>query len=435
MDATSPGRLLRLEGVRVEQACPACAAPIVHDRAFVPWCEACEWNVEAGLDLPQRPGPLAGLYGRLNRTEGESLYRQLLASPDLRPRPSVSGIAATLLSIAVLAGWLALVAAGIAIVAGSSFIVGQLVGVLVLGLAFATRPRLTPAPKRVLAREVAPDLYGLVDQIAGRLGAPRIHAIELNGGWNAATYRFGLRQRHAVELGLPLWESLTPAERVALLGHEIAHGVNGDTTRGIVVGNAIATLVTLGNVVVPDRIWPETGDGFVDLAAVPVNLVLLGVALGLYGMARGLVALTYRDGRRAEFYADRLAASLAGTDAARAMLAASRHDRAYRRALANTQSGLLDDGLWPELHHQRLVTPADELERLRRAERRLGSRLGDSHPPMYQREELLAAAPRAPASLVPDAERMARIDAGLAAARDRLDQQARRGIVDPDEPL
>ena len=40
-------------------------------------------------------------------------------------------------------------------------------------------------------------------------------------------------------IGLPLFAILDDAERVSVLGHELAHGVNGDPTRGFVVGTAM----------------------------------------------------------------------------------------------------------------------------------------------------------------------------------------------------
>jgi Zn-dependent protease with chaperone function len=435
MDGAAPaGRLIRLDGEARELDCPSCGARIVHDRAFVAWCAACEWNVDAGQE-PAPTGRIARTYERLNRREGESLYRQLLGSQALRPRFGVAAALAILLSVAVFAGWALLVAAGVAILVGSSFIVGQLVGVFLLGLAFVARPRIERRPKGALASDAAPELYRLVDDLAARLEAPRVHALVLRPDWNAATFRYGLRQRHALEIGLPLWAALAPDERIALLGHEVAHGVNGDTLRGVVAWNAVQTLAELGNVIVPDRVMPETGDGFVDLAAVPVNLLFLGVALLLYAAAGVVISLTFRDGRRAEFYADRLAGSLAGTEAAVRMLGTVRLERAYQRALANAQTGLIEGGLWPELAHQLRVTPPGEVDRLRRAEQRAGSGFFGSHPPLYQRERLLEVAPSVAPGFLINADRMDRIDAELAGARERLDTLARRRLPEPDDLL
>src|SRR5262249_53292064 len=38
------------------------------------------------------------------------------------------------------------------------------------------------------------------------------------------------------------WMALHPQERLALLGHEVAHGVNGDVIRGFLVGSALRAL-------------------------------------------------------------------------------------------------------------------------------------------------------------------------------------------------
>ena len=45
-----------------------------------------------------------------------------------------------------------------------------------------------------------------------------------------------------LRLGVPLLTILDGQEVVALVGHELAHQVNGDATRGLVVGTALETL-------------------------------------------------------------------------------------------------------------------------------------------------------------------------------------------------
>ena len=241
-----------VEGTIGERDCPDCGAQISYDRAFVPWCRACRWNVDAGLRPTEPPTSLDRIWKAIGSRAGDSLYRQLLASPIVRPRFTISRLAAYAISLPVFAVSIAILLTGLWLIVFGGNLVLLGIGVVVTAIGVVSRPRFLKPSEPPLTRIEAPEMYGLVDEIAAALHAPRIHSIWISSDWNAGTFRFGIRQRTGLSIGLPLWASFGNDERVALLGHEVAHGVNGDTARSIVVANAFNTLVTWAYVLEPE---------------------------------------------------------------------------------------------------------------------------------------------------------------------------------------
>ena len=394
------------------RTCPRCSADIDHDEAFVPWCAECDWNVEPPRRDERRPDVGGRLAIRLGQAAGERLARELSGVDQLRPPPiRLSLIAALGIAGLVLAISVGLALLGLRLVVAGGF--WPIVGIVLLVVAVVGHPRLAPRPSGVLARESAPELYRLVDELSSRVQAPRVATIAVDGDWNAASLRYGLRQRHALVLGLPLWRSLAADERVALVAHEIAHGVNGDTSRITPVAVAQGTLLYWAYVLEPDQLFPTESFGVAALLALPINVVLLALSAAMILVAMVLAVLTRRDGQRAEYYADALAASVAGSDAMVRVLERLLDAGAWERAVSTTAIARRSSGLWVELDQQRERTPASELERLRRAARRRGTRLGDSHPPLPLRIELLRSRPTVEPTFAIDDTRMAAIDAEL----------------------
>lgn len=391
--------------------CPACGGRIEFDRRFAPWCAGCEWNVGAGMD----PGPK----GRLDRRRA-ALARRLASgtlrgvaarSVDRPPRRSAATLLLWAMALTVIAAWIALTALGVLLVLSGHLVV-VIAGAIVLLISFVSRPRFGAAPDDTLDRAEAPETYRLLDDISAAMSAPRIAAIGLDGDWNAGTYRFGLRQRHAITFGLPFWRALSDEGRLAILAHEVAHGVNGDTARGGVVGTALRTLVHWIEMTEPDALADES-DGFGGLVSIPGNLLLLGISLVLLALAVTLFTLAFAPSMRAELYADRLAARTAGSAAAIDGLETSRHAPAYLRAIQRIalQRTPMTSSLFDELLAQVAATPAGELERLRRQDAHHPYRFDQVHPPTSERVALLQQSPVPPGPLVADLQsRMRAID-------------------------
>jgi hypothetical protein len=116
-----------------------------------------------------------------------------------------------------------------------------------------SRPRFGRVPKyatKVTPAE-APELYRLVGDVAAALSAPVPAVYVEEDVFNASASRVGLRRRPVLVLGLPLWNVLSAQQRVALLGHELGHFVNGDPRRGLLVQPAVGGLQRLDAWLVP----------------------------------------------------------------------------------------------------------------------------------------------------------------------------------------
>jgi Zn-dependent protease with chaperone function len=272
---------------------------------------------------------------------------------------------------------------------GPGFI-GLIGGALLIGIAIVLRPRPGRMPP-ALRREEAPGLFGVPDAIAASLGVRPADRIAITGEFGAAVEEVGLRRQRVLYLGLPLMATLTPMERVAVLGHEFGHFANGDPLRGTIPSLAIDTLIEWYRLLRPEGIASSPdGDAFHGLLLIPVNLVLMVLSQVPIGLAYLIYLLSIQDGQRAEYYADLLAARLAGRDAVVAgwtkfHLGAT--VAAWTRA--TTDEHWLNRSLWDEIVARVKGFPNRELERAKRVAMVERSRIDATHPPTDSRIRLV----------------------------------------------
>lgn len=407
------------------RSCPECGAAVRTDTTFVTWCRACDWNVDPD------PGPEQGEGDRLHRARralaqryGEKLLAEVTAGGTLRARRDASSLFAYALALVVHGVTAALALGGIwCLVAGWGGF-GTVLGALLLLIAWTLRPRVArlgdSAP--VLLREDAPELYALIDEIAEVVGTRGVDRIAIETEINAGVQEVGLRGRRALRLGLPLWEMLTPQQKVALLGHELGHYSNGDTRHGFVVATAYRSLTTWYYYLAPTP-HPDAVELLVNLFYAVPRLLLRGVLFLLDH-------LMLRAGRRAEYLADRAAARAGSTEAAVELMdrllvtdsievllrseankAAAGGSRGIRAAEAGAE------GIWDRLGAYAASVPEDEYERRRRVGARRGHSVDSTHPPTHLRRRCLLTGPSVPAAVTMDTDRERRVTAELAAAR------------------
>lgn len=182
--------------------------------------------------------------------------------------------------------------------------------------AFELRPRLESFRKlgNLRYRNDAPVLFGLLDQVAAEVGARPVHAVATSAKWNASYAAVGWRRRRVVTLGLPLWDALTADQKVAVLGHEFAHGVNGDARHGAIVGTSLATLARLHDVLKPGRRRRGRRGGLIQMLAEAltylIQILLSSLVAGAFTLQQ-LIML--RAGQRAEYLADAISARVASS--------------------------------------------------------------------------------------------------------------------------
>lgn len=322
-------------------------------------------------------------------------------------------VLATTLAVLVHLTTLVLVAAGVLVwTTGTFVLVKVIVTVLVATIAWELRPRRhRPKLTHALTRDQAPHAFAVLDAVARVTAAHPPDVIVPTGDFNASYSGAGLRGPRVLTIGLPLWNALDDRERLALLGHECGHDVNGDVRAGFVVGTAMNALALWAWLLRPDgratrrtHARPRTSGDLFTFAEflVPVILLPLTTVVGL--LALGLGRLAALSGQRAEYRADELSAITAGTDAAVSLL-----DQTLLADLALTSisAALRSDrnaDIWPSQRAFLASVPASQRERLRRAAARDSHRTDASHPPTLLRQDMLTARPAQNPRLQPDAD-------------------------------
>jgi Zn-dependent protease with chaperone function len=396
---------------------------------YVTWCDQCGWNLSPPKPRASGATRLDRLYARAGRRLGDRLVAELLAAEQLEPRltpvrAGAYGLAAFVHFLAV-----AFLVGGAALIVLTFFnVFGLVIGVVLIGLAVSMRPRFgSPPDEGIVARDKAPALFAIVDEVARSLEVARVDVLAVDRRFNASWATVGLRRRRVLVLGLPLLTILEPQERVALLAHELAHGRNGDSTRGLFVGSAVRGLSECYYVVGPEDLSGvrEWGD-FAFLERI-VNVLLWILSRPVLGLLLLELHLLLRDSQRAEFLADALAARVAGTDAAigleekvlleSTVWQAVQHSSRERSAPAD---------LFEQLAGAAVGVPARERERRRRVARLEEARLDETHPPSAHRIRLLEERPHLGPQVVLDSVASAAIDSELAPRRPDL----ARALVD-----
>lgn len=156
--------------------------------------------------------------------EHPSLYRLQLGGLAVLGYAYVAAILALLLLVLGGFGWM--------IIHGSGAAIAVKLGIFVIPLVWAVLTamfvRLAPPVGRVIAREDAPALFDLVDDVRRKTGAPRANTVLITQEFNASVVQhprlgvFGWPRNYLV-LGLPLMQALSIEEFRSVVAHEFGH--------------------------------------------------------------------------------------------------------------------------------------------------------------------------------------------------------------------
>ncbi|MBR7834477.1 M48 family metalloprotease [Actinospica durhamensis] len=403
------------------------------DARFIRWCLRCA----DGAD-PYPPERTGRQQRRLAREAQRSveLFATLQTAKNLRPS-SALGVWVKVFSLIVhLVGVLVVAAPVFWLVSGGPAGLAWATIVFACVTFLAVRPRV---PRRLKAdygfgREDAPHLYALLDRCAAQLGCRTPDRVAVGPQFNASTGRAGLAQRSYLRIGAPLWTVLTGPERVALLGHELGHQVNGDSTRSLLALSAHGSLTEWTRLLHPRQdsgerrttrrmMYTRSRFGSAGLAALLTPIVMAVVFLPFFAVAVGcqsaLERLALLCGQRAEYLADELGARLAGTDASLGLctkltLGPSCTAFLGARRLAKSKAKPDPSTLWADFRGYVESMPDTEIQRRLIVDRVHNTRTDRTHPAGHLRLALLRERPQLPGTLrVTDAE-WAAIDAELA---------------------
>lgn len=278
--------------------------------------------------------PAESRWAKLQRELGEHLSKRLFAelSADpgaIRREPRRSTSWSLLLAYAA-----SLLVYGLSVALGLLGIVMLLrpwhtifdpvVAAALILLCWAARPHAVAPPYYALRRAEYPTLYALADRIARALQTTPVEGIAYSADFGANYRQVGWANGPYVELGAPLLAILNHQERLAVIAHELSHGANGDPLRGTFLHGAVNTLASWGASFRPAAVG-SLGEGLpfgpiISLLGVPFDLLMLALSEFVFLLAKGLLLLVMRQSQRAEYLADRLAASVAGSNEMRSAL-------------------------------------------------------------------------------------------------------------------
>ncbi|GIF06545.1 M48 family metalloprotease [Actinoplanes siamensis] len=400
-------------------SCPRCAAETISKRSAEPWCPACEWSLDR-FDPEQRSPELGWRWvdRRLFRTAfwlTERQFAELKGAPEIGRGTSAARIVTVAVSVLLLAAVAALLATGIWLLTYDFFSPVNLLGALLVLIAVALRPRLGRLPEDAheLDRATAPTLFALIERVAGTVGAPMPDVVLLIADRNAFTITIGLRRRRVLALGAPLWSVLDPQERVALLGHELGHFVNGDVRRGLVTQAAETTLGQVAHLLRPAK----RGSGVVETA---VELLARAAARFFLLLHLVLVWISMRDSQRAEYLADEMAARAGGSDAAIRLLDQLLFGDAIDTVVRREARAGHSAAAWRAAADQARNQLSVDVVAYRQLSRRTEVSLFASHPPCGSRAGLIAARAGRPAAVQVTGADLDRMDEELTAHYERV---------------
>src|SRR2546423_2523593 len=246
--------------------CPACGKSLASVHGAVPWCPHCEHGL--ALLEPGVPGDIG--WSWLDRWAYRRAFRSTMAEFQRlrdgankqleRGRRHPADLAVTAAAILIYGGVAACLVVGVWLVTWRFPSLALVPGLLLVLIAVELRPRFGRLPRNVavLRRDETPEIHALVERVAKAVGAPPPQVICVDDQFNAMAGVYGLRRRRVLVLGMPLWQSMAPQQRVALLGHELGHFVNGDPRRGLGLQPVYRNLSTVVALLAPSR--PRSGD-------------------------------------------------------------------------------------------------------------------------------------------------------------------------------
>ena len=347
---------------------------------FVTWCDACGWGlipeVERSSATVMSEQSFANASG-----PGIALFKELKASNDFTPKWTTTKRLAFALATVVHLTTLVYLVLGIwFIVRFRPNFIMMVWGLFCLGIAYAVFPRLGKLPTNITPREKIPTLYQLADKTSEALGIANVSGIVLNTQFSAAFEVVGWRRDSILYIGLPLFSILSSEEKNTLIAHELAHGANGDSTRGLYIGSALATLDRWIYILMPHNRTYVRG----------TNLVYRLLRYPAQRYANWLNALLMQDKQRAEYLADHLATKLSGKDAHINMLRKVPYAGTLHRAVVTMVSSQQYNADLFEIFQQRMAeVPTRELERIWRVEELRIAQRDSSHPPLPFRRAML----------------------------------------------
>ena len=297
-----------------------------------------------------------------------------------------------------------------------------ILGVVTVASGWMLIPPRTRNLEKTYNREELPALFGFFDTISDALGAVRIDGIRITDELNGYYYEVGTGQNkeRIIGVGLILWDSLTPAQRISFAAHEVAHQVNADPARTRLYHMAMFTLEKWFLLLSPARLIK-----FEDSAAIGETLFEMAMAIPRFGIELiwvGMERLSFVSHQRAEYLADAMAAGISGVTPATELL----EKLSLYPLLQKELRGLYPNGkqsgtdVMMQLAHS--ITDAPDVARdgILDTMRKEGISVDATHPPTAFRIAFLSLIEQDEPAVKPDQVDFSAIESELAPLREKI---------------
>ncbi|NUR64015.1 MAG: M48 family metalloprotease [Catenulispora sp.] len=411
----------------VEFTCPQCGWSGEFDARFAPWCVPNDHGLIGTEELRKLDGEKRRDRRRreTGRRRAEALEKRLAQAESLKPG-GLARLCALLFALVVHAVTLGVLVGSVLLLINGVWLL-WIVALLGLGVVWQMRPRVGRRPKEGWYRRGdLPNLFALLDRVGAAIGAPTPKAVRVDTAFNAGTQRLGLRHEPVLTLGVPLWQVLDGGERLALLGHELGHQVNGDAARGLLVATARQSLWEWRVLFYPSSRGIGPVRGTAGLAQLIVPVVLFPIYLFVTGLERFYAWIQVHVSLRAEFLADEMAARTASTDAAVRLIrklgafsAVASYIGRVKAVRAGSREPVTDEegvALWQGLREHVAAIPEMEFVRQERVSAFRGTSVDASHPANHLRSALLKERPRHEAAVTVSDEEWKAVNREMAAS-------------------
>lgn len=373
-----------------QATCPQCGGSVAEDPRFVCWCTHCEWNLNPDKET-KKLSLFEKAYGNIGAARGKQLLDQFRAGDLTFPRlPLAKLLAITIAALIHLITFAFLAIAILFFALAAKSLIFVLFGFLSLCVFLALFPKPPKVPENSLSATDYPALFKTVTRVQDALGAKPLHHLVVNDEFNASFTLTGWLRRPTLTLGYPLLHVLSTQEKVSLIAHELAHGINHDSSRSIFIGSAIYALNQWHEMLVSTEWKDDPDDGssmamIAWLAGHAAKWMLKALSLIPWVFSKLLSHLLWLDLQRAEYLADRIAAKTAGREAGLACLSKLNFGETFQLAVQQATLSTNTLPLWEHLDHNLKHLPAHETERLRRLMMKEDARLDATHPPTAHR--------------------------------------------------
>jgi Zn-dependent protease with chaperone function len=290
--------------------------------------------------------------------------------------------------------------------------------------------RLPPPQGTAIARQQAPALFAAMDEMRRRMKGPRFHHVLIVDDMNAAVVQrplFGLVgwPRNYLLLGLPLLESLSPLEALAVVAHEYGHLAGSHSHFAAFIYRLRHTWSTVDAVTAQWHGWVSR----------PMQRLV-------HWYAPYFNAYTFVLARTNEYQADAASAELvsaqvAATALTRVDLSAKRYERFLEQTFGSIRSSAQPpqdlSQRWAGLAPQAMA--GDEARQWLQQALQRDSQVSDTHPALRERLRALSgqapAADQLPPPLAGESAAAAWLGAAAAALRETLQRQWQERVNEP----